>query len=188
MRKKMILIFIIVVLILINNTIESIQKKLLNVNNNDMNNDIITTSDNYDIEEESINFVYKFLQDPQKNLTEYFLENDLYNMYNGDQKTIIKDYVKKFEVTDKVKNKQLLVKAGKSTNVSTNITYVRLELYITEKSNNYTSKYGSIINGNSKDSNKRFTFVVSSDRPYNFKLKFFPEGIPITDDEHENSI
>jgi hypothetical protein len=184
MRKKIILIFIIVILILINNKIESIQKRILNVNSNDINSYIIKTSDKYDVEEESINFVYKFLQNPQSNLTKDFLDNDLYNIYNSKEKIKIEEYIKKFEVNDKNKNEQLLVKVGKSIDVLTNITYVRLDLYITEKSNNYTSKYGSVISGNSLDSNKKFTFVVSSDRPYNFKLKFFPEDISVIEDIH----
>jgi hypothetical protein len=97
-------------------------------------------------------------------------------MYSGDLRYKLVDYIKNMEVVDKEKNEVVLVKSGVSFDTITKRQYVNLTLYITEKRYGFTSSIATTVMGNSPDSNKKFTILVYSDVPYNFKIKLFVEN------------
>ncbi len=178
MAKKLFLVTIIVILIISNVSIRSFQKKFSNTytNRDNITDESNIVIDNYNIEEESIRFVYKFFNNWQDKLTSDYLEESIYNMYSGELKYKLVDYIKNLEVVDKLKNEIVLVKSGTAIDNVTNKQYVKLTLYVAAKEYEYTSEGASVILGNSPDSNKKFTIMVYSDKPYDFKIKFLVEN------------
>lgn len=178
MNKRIFLIVIIIILLVVNLSIENFQKKLYNTYSN--RNKTVNSSDQvsqfnntYNIEDESIKYVYRFLNNWQNHLTLDYLDENVYNTYSGDKKYILENYMKNLEVIDKVNNEIVLVKSGVSIDSVTKRQYVKLTLYVTEKLYGFTSSYATEIMDNSPDANKIATIVVYSDTPYNFKITLF---------------
>jgi hypothetical protein len=176
MDKRIFLTVVIIILLVTNLCIENFQTKLYNTyTDRDNSSQSSQFNDTYNIEDESIKFVYKFLDNWEDNLTLEYLDENLYNRYSGDKKYILENYMKNIDVVDKINNEVVLVKSGTSTDNVTKREYVNLTLYVTEKAYDYDSLYATEITRNSPDANKKITIVVYSDTPNNFKIRLFVE-------------
>ena len=187
MDKRIFLMVVIILLLIINLNISNTKKKLYNTytdrnNTTDTADQTLQYEDTYNIEDESIKFVYKFLENWRSNLTLEYLDENTYNIYSGNNKYKLENYMKNLEVIDKVKNKIILVKSGTSIDPITKRKYTNITLYVSDKESKFTSSGAAEIRDNSPDANKKFTIVVYSDIPYNFKIKLNVENNLPNDD------
>ena len=181
MDKRIFLIVLIILLLIINANILNTQKKLYNTYTNrsnitDKGDQTVQYDDTYNIEEESIKFVYKFLENWQNNLTLDYLDENFYNSYSGNKKNVMINYMRNLEVVDKMKNEVVLVKSGTTTNAITKRKYVNITYYVSDKKYKFTSLGAFEIKGNSLDADKKFSIMVYSDIPYNFKIQLYLEN------------